>query len=96
METTFQEAAKNRAAEIVALIVRKQQKYGKNNINEFGEVGIVVRSNDKFARIKNMVMNNIDDAEESKKDTWMDIAGYAIIALMHSDGSFNLPMERDK
>ena len=41
----------------------------------------MVRIEEKVERLKNMLENNIQDAE-TREDTWKDIAGYAIIGIM--------------
>lgn len=92
----WQEACKQKSNNIAELLIKKQNDYGKQNILDFGEYGILVRSNDKFARLKNLYNNNKQPQNESIRETWMDIAGYAILALMLIDGEFNLPFEEEK
>ena len=77
--------------DLTALLVSKQNDYGYGNINAFGILGIIVRASDKVARYVNL----IDKAalNESKIDTIVDLVGYAAIATMVEDGSFQLPLE---
>jgi hypothetical protein len=96
LKKTFDEECYNTTNMIAELIVSKQKDYGKSNILDFGEMGILIRSNDKFARLKNLILNNKNPNNESKIDTWKDIAGYAIIALMLENGSFSLPLDKEK
>jgi len=74
------------------LVVDKNKDYGKNNILEFGMHGILVRVNDKFARLKNLILNQKNPVNEVLDDTWWDIAGYAVVALLVKRGWFELPL----
>ena len=65
--------------ELVKLFAKKQHDYGPGNIAEFGEVGVLVRLNDKMERLKNLVLNGLEASNESIEDTLDDIASYAII-----------------
>ena len=69
------------ADEIVYLLRSKRRDYGTQNIDEFGEFGILVRINDKVARLKNLMQGEKVPNYESIDDTWRDIAGYALLAL---------------
>ncbi len=60
----------------------KQQRYGPQNIAEFGEVGVMIRVRDKIARLINMWRSGIEPQDETKDDTWGDIATYSLIALL--------------
>ena len=88
---TWESACRDKCMELADLLISKQHDYGKANINDFGEYGIIVRSNDKFARIKNLDHEGLAPKNESIDDTWRDIAGYAVLALMVRDGTFSLP-----
>lgn len=77
------------AVDNVQLLDKKQQDYGPRNISEFALIGVLVRMNDKFARIRNamIVSTNgitLNDAmvNESLDDTFKDISNYCTIALM--------------
>lgn len=74
------------------ILARKQHDYGHDNINAFGIVGVAVRISDKIARYNNLAKNNIKEQNESLLDTLMDMVGYAVIARMLDDGTFNLPL----
>ncbi len=84
---TWEEACVEKCKKLAELLVKKQKDYGHGNINDFGELGILVRANDKIARLKNL--QNKGAVNESKSDSWWDLAGYSILALMLEDGSFN-------
>jgi len=90
---TFNDAALFVAEEIADLITAKQKDYGHSNITDFGEYGVLVRLNDKVARLKNLLTQKKEPANEPIVDTWRDIAGYAIIALMLYYGWFELELE---
>lgn len=66
----------------LAVFKYKQYDYGPGNIAGFGEVGVLVRLNDKIERLKNLMLNNKEVNNESVYDTWLDIANYGLIGLM--------------
>jgi hypothetical protein len=72
------------AAELFVLFCNKQKNYGKGNIAQFGEKGVLIRSSDKIQRLLRMVWDGTPNSlnDESIDDTWRDLANYAIIALM--------------
>ena len=78
----FKQRAQVIADEVVELLAKKQMDYGQRNILDFGEFGVLVRANDKVARLKTLLAKDSDGQFESITDTWTDLAGYAIIALM--------------
>ncbi len=63
---------------------RKQQDYGPGNISAFGELGLLVRCNDKIERLKNLwATGRLNDPEnESTTDSWLDLSNYGIIATL--------------
>jgi hypothetical protein len=93
---TFNDACKDTCSALREIIIKKQHDYGKNNILEFGEMGVLIRSNDKFSRLKNLILKSKNPSNEPKIDTWYDIAGYAILAIMLENKTFDLPLEEDK
>lgn len=69
--------------EYAVLFDAKQRDYGPNNIGEFGEFGVLVRANDKMERLKRLLRPGAPaPSNESIEDSWMDLLGYAAIALM--------------
>ena len=92
IEDTWDSACINRACKVAKTLISKQHDYGKSNILDFGEAGVMVRVNDKIARLKNLHIKGLMPKNETVDDTWLDIAGYAIIAMMLRDGSFNLEL----
>jgi hypothetical protein len=93
--SSFEEAIDAVVKEIRDTVVRKQHDYGPYNIlhSPFGpERALLVRIWDKFARIKNLIERGNAPVNEGLDDSWLDMAGYAIIALMVRKGYFELPM----
>ena len=72
-------------AEVAEVMRERGAKYGPGNIAEFGELGVLVRLSDKFARLKNQ---SKDFADESIIDTYMDIIGYALIGIAWKRGDW--------
>ena len=69
------------AIENVVVLDRKQRDYGSRNISEFGEMGILMRVWDKICRLKNL-MGKESPKNESIDDSWLDMANYALIAIL--------------
>ena len=46
--------------------------------------------------MENLLSRGSEAQNEALTDTYLDIVGYAAIALMLEDGSFELELERDK
>lgn len=97
METkTFEDGIDEVLAELRATLISKQREYGPSNILDFGDFGILVRTNDKIGRLKNLYKNDIQPKNESVDDSWLDNAGYSILALMYRNGTFELELENDE
>ena len=73
---SFQEMCLTISAESDALCIGKQRDYGPGNITAFGEVGVLVRLNDKIERLKHLIGNGLVPTNESLEDTWLDIVNY--------------------
>ena len=84
------------AADVVPLLVKKQHDYGHQNILRFGLHGLLVRVNDKVARIENLVWREEEAANESLQDSFDDLIGYSIIGIMLVRGTFLLPLSEDQ
>lgn len=93
---TFEDACVIVVEGLSELVISKQRDYGKDNILDFGEMGLVVRTNDKIARLKNLIFKKREGVTEPKIDAWRDCAGYAIVALLLDKGWFTLPLKGDK
>jgi hypothetical protein len=73
------------------LLVRKHRDYGPKNIalSPGGPInGLRVRMHDKMARINHLVDSGKNPDNESLRDSFMDMANYAVIALMVLDGEW--------
>jgi len=98
---TFEEAMDPILAEMRELMIDRQDKYGPDNISSMGIHGLIVRINDKLARIKedhkncsflnNCTLRELPD--EEREDAWKDLANYAgVIALMVMRDHWGLPL----
>jgi hypothetical protein len=76
------------AVENIKLLDRKQRDYGSGNIAAFGEYGVLVRTFDKISRLRNLLTNVKDPANESVMDSWVDLGNYAIIAQICRKGEW--------
>ena len=74
--------------EMVDTFIKKHKDYGKGNILDTGELGILFRINDKINRLKNILANQQLPENETIDDNWMDIAVYAVIAILLRKGLF--------
>ena len=70
------------ADEIAELLDQKRADYGTENIKKFGSYGVLVRVSDKVERLINLSCKEGQVNFESVEDSWKDIAGYAILALI--------------
>lgn len=85
----FEEDAQKIYDELLALLVKKQIDYGPLNVwNAPGGAtnGLMVRMSDKLERLKNLIYKNIKPNNESLEDSFVDLANYAVIALMVQRG----------
>ena len=78
--------------ELSRVLVSKQLDYGPGNINNApgGAMnGVLVRMNDKMERLKNLIYHSEGEPQnESIDDSLVDIANYAVIAMMVRRGSW--------
>ena len=97
MKQSYEEACREVALEIAQVVISKQHDYGHDNILAFREKGLVVRLWDKVARLKNLMWeNDHNPMNESVLDTFIDIAGYGIIAVMLAKGSFTNKLQENE
>jgi|APGre2960657373_1045057.scaffolds.fasta_scaffold08549_2 hypothetical protein len=77
---------------LALLMDRKQQDYGSSNISLNGELGVMVRTQDKVSRIRNLLTKELKgDGEannESINDSWSDLANYGVIGLLLRTGKW--------
>jgi hypothetical protein len=64
----------------------KQHDYGPGNIASFGEFGVLVRLNDKVARLANL--QGKAAKHEAVGDSWLDVANYGTIAMLVREGKW--------
>ncbi len=76
---------------IADTLVEKHHDYGEENLAAFGELGVLVRASDKVARLKNLLDKKGMVVNESREDTWQDLAGYAIQALILMKKNTSIP-----
>jgi glutaredoxin 2 len=72
-------------ADLRALYDRKNKDYGDSfnrSLNKRGLVAYIVRAEDKFERIDNLLRNKALVNDEAIEDTIRDLANYSIMAVM--------------
>lgn len=79
--------------ELIETLIRKQKDYGPQNIRRFGHTGLMVRFHDKVARVENLLAKGVEPENESLRDNFLDLVGYAAIGIMWSTGEFLLPLK---
>lgn len=93
---TFNDAVRKLALEVAEVVIKKQRDYGKDNILKSpvgAELGIIVRLGDKINRLGNLYTKHQNPENEPIDDSWRDIIGYSLVALMVRNKTFELPME---
>ena len=87
--------SKNVADYVHGVLVRKQMDYGHENIRRFGRIGLIVRMQDKVARLENLIARGAheDPQNESLFDNVVDVMGYSAIGLMWESQTFLLPLK---
>lgn len=80
--------------EMLALTSAKNADYASDsdpfaNFRTFGELGILVRMSDKFARLKTLLVDKKDAtvANETVEDTILDLATYSVLLLTYRRGA---------
>jgi hypothetical protein len=74
------------ATDLVNLLSQKHHDYGNSyqrSLDEYGLLAAIVRMEDKFNRLKNLIKSGDDPAVqgESIKDSFIDLAGYSILTI---------------
>lgn len=87
----LKERGRWKSGDFLHLLCSKQADYGHENINAFGLTGVAVRMHDKIARLKNL--HGRQALNEPLLDTWYDLVGYATIAEMLFNNTFNLQLK---
>ena len=76
-------------SEVREVLIKKNEKYGMENIRVFGERGVLIRANDKTERLIQLVWKNVPEpSDETIDDTWKDLVGYGIIGMMVHRGKW--------
>jgi hypothetical protein len=73
------------------LLLSKHKDYGPTNISNApgGPInGLRVRMHDKLARINHLTDSGKDPENESLRDSFIDLANYAMIGLLVLDGEW--------
>jgi hypothetical protein len=84
LDEAFEEVCK----ELLNKFIKKHKDYGKANILEIGELGIAFRESEKISRLKHLLKEGREPEFESLEETWIDIAVYAVIAVLYRRGLF--------
>lgn len=80
-----------------SLFCRKNRDYSPANIARAGELGVLIRCGDKFARLDSIresaAMARASGykpsvSDETIEDTWADVANYGVIARMIRSGKW--------
>ena len=90
-QSEFNEAVQQKYQHAKSVILQKHKDYGPKNISQSpgGPLnGLRVRMWDKFARINNLIDTDATPENESLKDSFLDMANYAIIAMLVLDGEW--------
>ena len=92
LSKNFTQAVSNVYKEAEVLLVRKHRDYGPKNISGSpgGPLnGLRVRMHDKLARINNLIDSGATPENESLRDSFIDMANYALIAMLVIDGNWD-------
>ena len=92
LESEFVKAVQNKYNEAEKLLLKKHKDYGPKNISGSpgGALnGLRVRIHDKLARINNLYDSGSTPENESLRDSFIDMANYAIIALLVLDDEWD-------
>jgi hypothetical protein len=90
-DDAFNEAVQQKFQHAKSVLLKKHKDYGPKNISlaPGGALnGLRVRMWDKMARINNLIDSGAKPENESLKDSFLDLANYAIIAMMVLDGEW--------
>jgi hypothetical protein len=91
INSAFEAALAKKFKEAEALLIQKHNDYGPKNVSQSpgGPLnGLRVRMWDKLARINNLVDTGVSPSNESLRDSFLDLANYAIIGMMVIDGDW--------
>lgn len=89
--TEFEESVQQKFQHAKSVLLQKHKDYGPKNIAGApgGPInGLRVRMWDKMARINHLVDTGATPENESLRDSYLDLANYAIIAMLVLDGEW--------
>jgi len=92
MNSDFIKAVGTTYDEAETLLLKKHKDYGPKNISGSpgGALnGLRVRMHDKLARINHLYDSGATPENESLRDSFIDMANYAIIAMLVLDGNWD-------
>lgn len=72
--------------ELAQTLIMKTRDYGRGSIDEFGQLGVLVQIGNKYNRLKNLINSGEEAQFEPIEDSWKDLAGYAVIGWLNSQG----------
>lgn len=87
-EKQFASSLESVVDQLTETMTEKFRMYGNENILEDGKSGVYTRMKDKFHRLNNIMNGQNPNKTESEEDTWLDIAGYSIIGMMLTRGTW--------
>jgi hypothetical protein len=82
----YEEALDRVLAEIRETLIAKHHDYGVDNLLEDSEYGIAIRAKDKINRVKTILTREYKVKNETREDSWKDLVGYGIQAILLGRG----------
>lgn len=84
VDVNYEHALDDLMHEIREMLMKKHADYGAGNLLKHGQVGIIVRLDDKMARLSNFFENKQEFKVELEtvEDTYKDVIGYALQAIL--------------
>lgn len=92
---TLDQAFEQVNSELLEMFLSKHRDYGKGNILANGELGIAMRVSEKVERLKHLLVSGQKPSNETIEETWIDVAVYAVIAVLYRRKQFQ-ELEVDK
>lgn len=92
LSSDFEEAVQQKFQHAKHILLSKHKDYGPTNISlsPGGPLnGLRVRMHDKMARINHLIDTGATPEHESLKDSFLDLANYAIIAMLVLDDEWD-------
>lgn len=92
LSNEFEEAVQQKFQHAKHILLSKHKDYGPTNISlsPGGPLnGLRVRMHDKLARINHLIDTGATPEHESLKDSFLDLANYAIIAMLVLDDEWD-------